>query len=136
MPSILLMYQEEIFDALETKGLSYTQVSASLAEKNVHISRQSIHSWYTRLRRKISSRKMATAQVSDASETHAMKNPGSLSVSTSLEKPTEGQSLNTSSWSIERELVQFAKRKPSAFLFDDLNMHARAKKPFNEGEKA
>ena len=128
MSSVLSAYQEEIFDALVNKGWSYSQVSTILAEKGVHITRQSIHSWHTRLCKKIAARKeMSMRAINDQSD-NTMENAKRSGVSFYPNKSHQLDTPKARAESIKRELEKIESKKQTHFFFPDLPIKTSGKR--------
>ncbi len=128
MSSVLSAYQEEIFDALINKGWSYSQVSTILAEKGVHITRQSIHSWHTRLCKKIAARKEMSMQAVEKHPDITIEMADRSDASFNSNKSHQMDTPKTRAESIKRELEKIESRIPSHFFFPDLTIKTSGKR--------
>ncbi len=128
MSSVLSAYQEEIFDALINKGWSYSQVSTILAEKGVHITRQSIHSWHTRLCKKIAARKEMSMQGVEKHPDNTMEIVNRSGVSFEPNKSHQMDTPKTRAESIKRELEKIESKKQTHFFFPDLTIKTSGKR--------
>ncbi len=136
MPSILSLYQEQIIDALENKGFTYKRVSDDLAEVGVKISSQSVHSWYTRLQKKIRTRKIASISSSCGSRDNS-KSESNLStvasgtMDTEIKKSEERPLGKTLANSIESALEEQSRRNAARSFFFESTLTPTTRRHFS-----